>query len=69
MVTRLEQRLVAKDELQPRYQLPLAETIRTNNRKTDRTIISYSRRRIYEQVRGDREFLCVLELQGEDKGA
>ena len=44
MVARLEQSLVAQDELQPRDQLPLAETIRTNSRKADVTIISHSRR-------------------------
>ena len=42
MVARLEQSLVAQDELEPRDQLPLAETVRTNSRKADVTIISHS---------------------------
>ena len=36
MVARLQQGLVAQDELQPRDQLPLAETVRTNSRKAAR---------------------------------
>ena len=55
MVARLEQGLVAQDELQPRDQLPLAETVRTNSRKAARRKGAILTCRLHSQFRKTKE--------------